>query len=166
LNGNSGWSTMGFHTVPGGAVTYPNTVGMSPETLRMRMAPLTFTYEDQTSAGNVQTAWALINGSVDARGACYVAFFAPGNLLLLVPDDGDGSKATAMALPGTGTLQNSQCAIHGQGSTVTRTGCRLTVTLMVEFRPEFAGMKGVWLALQTLSAVTSRWKVGGGLEVF
>ena len=170
LNGNSGWSTMGFHAVPGGAVTFPNAVGMSPESLRMRLTPLTFTYEDQTSAANIQTAWVLINGAVDGRGACYVAFFAPGNLLLLVPDDGDGSKATAMALPGTGTLQNSQCVIHGQQgalqSTVTRTGNRLVLSLVVEFRPEFAGNKGVWLALQTLSAVTSRWKIAGGLEVF
>lgn len=165
-SGNSGWSTMGFHEVPGRPATFPNPVGMSPETTRLRQQVLTLTYEDQTDSRNIQTAWALINSAVDGRGACYIAFFAPGDLVLLVPDDGDGSKATAMALPGSGTIQNSQCSVYASGSSVARSGNRLTLALNLEFKAAFAGNKGVWLALQTLSAVTSAWKVAGTSVIF
>ena len=82
-----------------------------------------------------------------------------------MPDDGDGSKATAMAVPGTGSIENSQCRVNAQGSSVVRSGARLTVNLNMTFKPGFAGPKAVWLALQTLTAVTAPWKVSGAWQV-
>jgi hypothetical protein len=42
---------------------------------------MTFTYEEATDANNFETVWGLINTGVDARSACYFAYYVPGNLL-------------------------------------------------------------------------------------
>jgi len=164
-NGNSGWATMGFNEVAPAAVTFPNPVGINPSTGNTGSRLLSFTYDDQTSANNLVTVWGLANTALDARGACYFAYFVPGNLLLLFPDNGDGNAATAMPLSGTGQLQNSQCLIMAGGSSVTKTGGRLVVNLNITFKTAFAGPKAIWLAMQTLAAQTSAWKVAGAWQV-
>ena len=163
--GNSGWATMGFHSVPGAPVTYPNAISMAPAAGSAAASTLTFTYEDQSNSTNIQTAWALVNTALDGRGACYVAYFAPGNILFLFPDDGDAAGLTNMVLAGTASLENSQCRVNAQGSSVVRSGGRLTLNLNLTFKPGFAGPKSVWLALQTLTAVTAPWKVSGAWQV-
>ena len=127
---------------------------------------MTFNYQDATSATNLQTAWALINTALDGRGACYVAYYRPGNLLLLIPDNGDGTQATSMALSGTtNTLSNSQCTISAQGSSASTNGAQLTLNLNVTFKSAFTGPKGVWMAAQTLAAQTSPWQALGAWRV-
>jgi hypothetical protein len=163
--GNSGWSTLGFHEVPGAPVTYPNAINMSPAAGTTSSSTVTFAYEDQSNSANIQTAWALVNTALNGASACYVAYFAPGNILFLFPDDGSAAGLTNMVLAGTASLENSQCRINAQGSSVVRSGGRLTLNLNMTFKPGFAGSKAVWLALQTVSAVTSPWKVGGAWQV-
>jgi hypothetical protein len=163
--GNSGWSTMGFHQVPGAAVTFPNAIGMTPAAGSTASSTLTFTYEDQSNSTNIQTAWALVNTALNGAGACYVAYFAPGNILFLFPDDGSAAGLTNMVLAGTASLENSQCRVNAQGSSVVRSGGRLTLNLNMTFKPGFAGSKAVWLALQTLTNVTAPWKVAGAWQV-
>lgn len=162
---NSGWSTMGFHVVPGAVATFPNAVGQSPATGNVPTSIISFDYEDQVSAGNIRTTWSLINSALDGSRACYVAFFNPGNLVLLIPDSGDGAVAQSFALGSAGSIENSQCRINSQGSFVTRSGARLTLTLNITFKPSFAGNKATWLALQTLSNQTSVWKAAGAWQV-
>ncbi len=162
---NSGWSTMGFHAVPGAATTFPNAIGQTPATGNAATSTIRFDYEDQTSAGNLRTTWALINSALDGSRACYVAFFNPGSLVLLIPDDGDGAAAQSFALGGTGSVENSQCRINSQGSSVVRSGARLTLNLNITFKSGFAGNKATWLALQTVSNQTSVWKAAGAWQV-
>src|ERR1017187_7223084 len=79
-------------------VTYPNPEGIYPTSGNTLSASITFNYQDQSSATNLQTVWALINTAIDGRGACFVAFYRPGNKLYLYPDNGDGNSATSMVL--------------------------------------------------------------------
>ena len=44
-------------------------------------------------------------------------------------------------------------------------GGRLTMNLNRTFKTGFAGSKAVWLALQTVTAVTTPWKVSGAWPV-
>ncbi len=163
--GNSGWVTMGFHTVPGGAVTYPNPIGVTPSAGSASTGTVTLVYDDQTNANNIRTAWALMNTALDGTRGCYVAFYVPDNLVFLFPDDGNGANVTVMPLAGAGTLENSQCRISAAGSSVVKAAGRLTVNLNMTFKPGFAGPKAIWLALQTLASVTSPWKVAGAWQV-
>ena len=158
---NTGWQTMGVHGVPGLAATYPNPVSMSPASGSTGNPVLTFTYQDALSADSLQTAWVLINTAIDGRNACYVAYHRPSNQIYLYPDSGDGSLATHVALTGTNTLSNSQCTVSSQGSSVTTSGAVMTVNLNISFTAAFRGPKGVWMAVQTMTAQTSAWEALG-----
>ena len=158
---NSGWQTVGVHVVPSPVTSYPAPVSMTPATGTALNQTITFTYQDQTSAANLQTVWALINTAIDGRSACYVAYYRPGNQLYLFPDNGDGTQATNIVLAGNNTISNSQCSISAQGANVQTSGNTLSLTLPISFKPAFAGSKGVWLAAQTLTGEVSSWQAFG-----
>ncbi len=159
---SSGWQTLGVSQIPGSLVSYPNPTTMTPAVGTVSNKTITFEYSDASNNANLQTAWALINTAIDGRQACYVAYYSPGNLLYLYPDNGDGTAATSISLTGTNTIQNSQCMISAAGSTVLRTGNTLSLSLNVTFKSGFAGSKGVWAAVQTIGGTqTSAWKAVG-----
>ena len=158
-NVSSGWQTMGVFAIPEPTVTYPLPVSMTPSSGSVANQIVSYTFQDVTSANNLQTAWALINTAIDGRQACYVAYYAPGNTLYLYPDNGDGSAATNIVLAGTNTIQNSQCLISATGSSIVKSGNQLTLNLNITFKSGFSGPRGVWTAVQTLGgAQTSAWK--------
>ena len=159
---NTGWQTLGVHGSTTVVSTFPNPVSVSPASGATVNPTLAFTYQDAITAGNLQTAWALINTALDGRGACYVAYYRPGNQLFLIPDNGDGTQATSIVLAGTNTISNSQCTISAQGSSVSVNGAQLTVNLNIAFKPAFTGPKAVWTAVQTMGgAQTSAWQALG-----
>ncbi len=159
---NSGWAVVGVHEVPGAAGTYPRSYLAAPGSGSTAATLMTFTYEDATSANNLQTVWALVNSAVDGRQACYVAYYVPDNRLYLVPDNGDGSLAVSVPLAGSNFMQNSRCLVSAAGASVVKAGNRLTLTLNITFWPAFGGYRGIWTAAQTLGgAQTSAWKASG-----
>ena len=155
---NSGWQTMGVHGVPPLPSTLPLPVGMNPPSGSASKTTLSFTFQDAASASFLQTGWALINAAIDGRGACYIAYYQPGNEIYLFPDNGDGSQANHIALTGSNTLSNSQCTVSAQGSSVIASGSQLTVTLSLSFSSTFTGSKGVWMAVQSSNGQVSEWQ--------
>lgn len=105
--------------------------------------------------------WALTNTAIDGRGACYVAYYAPGNQVFLYPNNGDVTQAVSMQLTGTDTLTNSQCSVSAAGSSSSKAGPQATLTLNIAFRPAFAGRNDTWLAAQNLTGVSSDWQALG-----
>jgi len=66
-----------------------------------------------------------------------------------VDDAGDagGPFAGSLVLNGSpGTIQNSQCAVSGQGSSVVTNGNQVTVNLALTFLPSMAGNRVFWVA--------------------
>ena len=166
LQNNSGWQTMGVHGVPPVSATFPLAVGVNPSSGASSTAMLSFTYQDQSDANSLQTTWALINNVLDGVGACYMAYYRPGNQLFLLPDNGDGSQATSMVLNGaSASLSNSQCMIIGPGSSASVNGNQLKVTLNTVFKPAFSGRKAVWLGAVTLTGQSSSWQSLGAWAV-
>ena len=161
----SGWLTMGVYGVTPLPVTNPGATGMIPSSGSTSNAVLRYTFQDATNALNLQTAWALINTAIDGRGACYAAYYRPGNLVFLYPDNGDGSQATSMVLTGNNTISNSQCTINAAGSLVSVVGNQMIVNLNTTFKSGFTGPKGVWTAVQTLGGQTSPWQPVGAWRV-
>lgn len=88
-----------------------------------------------------------------------MAYYAPGNLLFLVPDNGDGSQATSMLLDGRDRMvENSQCRVSGEGSWALEEGGVLRLQLTITFRTSFQGNKIVWMAAQGLDGTpASPW---------
>jgi subtilisin family serine protease len=159
--GNSGWFTQGVWTVPGAPISYPLAASVAPSAGISTAATINYLFDDQTSANNLKTVWALINTSIDGRRACYVAYYVPGNRLYLYPDNGDGTQAASIALTGTNTIENSQCRISAIGSSVTKSGQRLALLLNMQFKYGFTGPRGIWTAAQTLTDALSPWTALG-----
>ena len=158
---STGWQTMGAYGVPPLPTTFPNAAGMSPSSGSGSNTVLSYSFQDAGNTSTLQTAWALINTAIDGRGACYVAYYRPGNQVFLYPDNGDGTQATSIVLSGTNSLSNSQCTISAAGSSVTANGNQLTVNLNTTFKSGFTGPKGVWTAVQTFGGVSSAWTPAG-----
>ena len=159
--GNSGWKTIGVSLIPDANPTFPRTGPMTPATIRFATQTVTVTYTDSTSTANIVTGWMLINSAVDGGQACYVAYYAPANLIFLIPDNGDGAQATSMVLSSTNTLENSQCLINAQGSSTSTAGGQLTLNLKVTVKAAFAGPRGVWTAMQNMVGQVSPWRIAG-----
>ena len=162
---NTGWLPMAVFSVLPTTAASLSPVGISPSFGNTANAPVSLTYQNATGAAYIQTAWTLINGALDGRGACSLAYYRPGNQIYLIPDNGDGTQAVSMVLSGTNSVSNSQCTVMAQGSSVAVSGTQLTVNLNITFKPAFTGQKVVWMAVQNLANQTSDWQALGTWRV-
>ncbi len=159
---NSGWQTRGARGIPPLPTAAPAPVSVSPFSGSGTQQTFSLSYRDATAASNLQTMWVLINTAIDGRGACYVAYYRPGNQIFLYPDNGDGTQALSTVLTGTNSISNSQCTVSAQGSSVVFAGSQMSVILNITFKSAFTGPKGIWMAAQTLGgAATSPWEILG-----
>jgi hypothetical protein len=126
-----------------------------------------FKFTDSYGWQGIEVTNILINNFLDGRQACYLAYVRSGattGSLYLVDDAGDAAGPyTAMALPSSDTLQNSQCAINGAGSSVAASGNTLTLTLAITFM-NFSGNKVFYLAARN-STQNSDWQAVGTVTV-
>jgi hypothetical protein len=166
--GNSGWAIHGGMAIPNLPTSYPRSGPVEPSSGVYMSGSIRFSFQYEGPVSNLGTAWVLMGTAVDARNACYVAYFAPGRLLLLLPDDGDASKALSMPIPSNGSIQNSQCTIFGNQTALLPGQGELAFTLNLLFNAGFQHKQiGIWTATQTLAtpgnpAKTSPWTMVGG----
>ena len=160
---SSGWKTLGVAAIPAVDTSYPRTDGTTPPTVTSASQIITVDFRHATNANSLQTAWVLVNNALNGMAACYAAYYVPGNLLFLFPDNGDASRIVAVPLSGTSMVENSQCRISAQGSSAVVSGNLLSLRLNVTMKSSFTGPKAVWGAVQTLDGqqATSRWKALG-----
>jgi len=163
---NSGWQALGTWGVPGAAPSGPSVSAMSPaRTNSLGPTTYAFTFTDTNGWQDIAVANILINGAIDGRHGCYLAFVPSSNSLLLVDDAGDaGGPYSGMVLPGAGTVSNSQCSISGAGSSVSGSGNTLTLTLAMTFNQSFAGNQIFFLAARN-NALNSNWQAVGSVSV-
>ena len=152
--------TMLVATVAHGQNQPPTTTALNPIGSTGLSQTLTFTFSDPNGAADLGVLNILINGFLDGRQACYLAFVNPANLLYVVNNAGDG-LSPGLTLGGAGTAANGQCGINGPGSAVTRVGNDLTLTLAFTFSPGFAGDKVIYLAARDSTEANSGWRAFG-----
>ncbi len=110
----------------------------------------------------------LINTSLDARNACYLAYAVPQRVLYLVNDGGpDGGLSPGLLIgsPNTGSIANTQCRIFAEGSSAVANGDTLTLSFRASFTTSFAGSKVVYFAARTTDELTQGWVPYGIHEV-
>jgi hypothetical protein len=93
-----------------------------------------------------------------------VAYSVPTNTLYLVDDGGDagGPFAGSMVLNGSGTIENGQCRVQGNGSSATPNGNVLNLTLNILFKEGFQGNHVLYgAARDTLSGNNTGWQAVG-----
>ncbi|MEZ5402690.1 MAG: BACON domain-containing protein [Bryobacteraceae bacterium] len=123
-------------------------------------------FTDSLGDSDLQVMNVLINGVLDGRGACYLAYepsTASTGTLSLVNDDGKagGPFAGQLAVPSTGAIANSQCSIDGAGTSVTVSGASLVLRVKITFAPSFAGDHVVYVAASDQSGHNSGWMPKG-----
>ena len=110
----------------------------------------------------------LINSSLDARNACYLAYSVPQRVLYLVNDagpDGGLSPGLVIGSPNTGSIANAQCRVFASGSSAVVNGNTITLTFNLSFFTTFAGSKVIYLASRTTDELTQGWSPNGVHEV-
>ena len=70
-----------------------------------------------------------------------------------------------LALPGSGTAQNSQCSISGAGGYASAIGTTLNLTVPVTFSETFGGNRLVYMAAGNKSGGNTGWITGGSVNV-
>jgi hypothetical protein len=151
--GNSGWSTGGLWRVPPAAPEVLSVASYSPVSGSGSAPLLTMVVRHSGGAGNITNAQVLINSDLNGGNACYLGYYAPGNLLFLVADGGLGAPLLGPITPGSGTaqLENSQCRVSAEGSSATLSGTDLTLQFNVSFKPGFSGLKITHAAAQNFN---------------
>ncbi|SPF35519.1 exported hypothetical protein [Candidatus Sulfopaludibacter sp. SbA4] len=149
--GNSNWQALGVWQPP---FTPPGTIAVTGVTPGRGAAPsgtnqeFFVTLTDSKGASDLGVVDVLINNFIDGRQACFLAYVALSNTLILIDDLGEagGPYAGSMTLNGSGSIQNSQCMVSGAGSAVSSVSNTLTLTLNITFKAAFAGNRVVYAA--------------------
>jgi len=129
-----------------------------------------FTFTDTAGYSDLAVLDVLTNSFLDGITACYLAYVpssATSGYLYLVDDAGDGGyvAGTPMALPGTGTLSNSQCSINVPGSSASASGNTLTLNVALTFSSSFAGNQVFYVAARNGGTGNSGWQSIGSVTV-
>jgi len=150
--GNSGWQALGVWQAtftPAGTIAVVSLTQARSAAASGAAQTLAAGLTDSQGAGDFGVVNVLVNNFIDGRSACYLAYAAASNSLLLLDDGGDagGPFAGGMVLNGSaGTIQNSQCSVNGVGSSAVKSGNGLTLTLNITFKAALAGNRVVWVA--------------------
>lgn len=120
---------------------------------------LNFLFTHPLGAARLNILNVLVNRSLDARGACYVAYSRPLQVLYLVNDQGpDDGLSSGLTLGSSGSVSNSQCTIYGAGSSLSSFGATTDrLRLRVSFKPSFAGSRIIYLAARGDDGSNSGW---------
>ena len=151
--GNSDWQAMGVWQAP--PYTPPGAISAgSPTPARLTAAagtaqPIAFTLTDSKGSADFGVVNVLLNNFIDGRQACYLAYRASDNSLLLVDDGGNagGPFAGSMVLGGGAAfIENSQCRVTAAGSSATPNGNTLTLQLNIAAKTPLSGNRVIWVA--------------------
>lgn len=159
---DSGWQALGTWTVPGTSPQGPAVGGVSPAHSNSPGQVFTFTFTDSNGGQDLGVVDILIDNFLVGSHACYLAYSRPLNALYLVDDN--GASLTGLMLNGSGTLNNSQCAVYGVGSSAVLNGNTLTLNVNLAFLPGFSGDRVIYMAARSASgSQNSGWQASGSV---
>jgi hypothetical protein len=96
----------------------------------------------------------LFSTSASGAGGCYLLYYRASKVLYLA-NDAATAWLTPITLGGSGTVQNSRCAVTASTSSATGSGNILTVNLSIAFLAAFQGTRNVYL--EAYDGVDSGW---------
>jgi hypothetical protein len=158
------WKTVGTHQVPAPAANVaPVPVSVSPNAGQAYRQLFTFTFRDANGWQDFVSALALVNNIFTAEQGCFVLLDIPTARFYLATDS--VSEYLPVMFGSTGMVENSQCQLRGDGSSVTFSGDAMTVTLDLTFKSSWAGSRDVYGWVSDRSGVASAWSKLGGFTV-
>jgi hypothetical protein len=167
---NSGWQQRGEWTVPGvaSAVIIADTVitadSVTPSSGFGETQTFALRFTGNVGASDLSAVWVWFNETFAAASAnsCMAYYDVQlGRLHLL----NDAQPWIPGALGANAVLQNSQCVVNLDESTVMLSGDTLTLSLAMMFKPAYAGAKQIYTYAQNASNVNSGWQRRGDWTV-
>jgi hypothetical protein len=158
---SSGWQNRGAWT-PIGPDTAPTADSVTPTPASGASQTFSLGYSSQNGKGYTDLTWvsALFNWEQSGTNGCYVRYYQPANLLYLRNDAGTADLGPLT--PGSaGTLSNSQCTVHGPGTTVSGSGNTLLLNLSLSASGGFVGPKIIYMWVIDSEGSTSGWQNRG-----
>lgn len=145
---DAGWSQLGTFTVSGGSSGPPlSVVSVTPNSGSGATQQFAFAYTDPAGASDIASTQVVINASLAAASSCYLFYVQGANQMFLASDG--GAWQGPLTPGGTGTLQNSQCTLNAEASSVNASGKNLTVNFGLTFAAGFTGAKNVYAEVRS-----------------
>ena len=116
-------------------------------------------YSDSAGATDLRSVAVLFSASLGASSNHCIVNYDRGAGTPYLKND-SGTWWMPASLGGSGTLQNSQCAIALGGSGVSTSGTALTLNLAMSFKAAYAGTKNIYMYAAGSSA-DSGWQARG-----
>ena len=147
------WNAGAANVAPAVVVGAVGTVAGSPQTVA-------FTARDGNGAGDVARLYFVVSpGAAQVTTSGCHGFYDRASNSLFLYDDGLGALAGPLVVGTAGTIQNSQCAVEGAGtSVVSATGTDFVLGVQMRLRGGFAGgAKKLYLLGQDKAGADSGW---------
>ena len=153
---SSGWQQLGAWTIPGASGT-PAVISATPTSNSGSSQSFALQYSDSDGAVRLQQVWAYFSATLanPASQSCMLYYDVSTNRINLLNDTATGWLSATLGA--ATTLQNSQCALNVQATTVALNGNLLTLNLVMTFQPSFAGLKNIYLYATDVSGSSSGW---------
>lgn len=156
---DSGWQQRGTWTT-GTPSPAPAAESVSPSSGIGMSQTFTLTFSDPNGATDITWTHITINSSFSLSQACYFAYERAANRFYLANDSATATIGTI--LPGsTGSVENSQCRLSGQGLAAAASGNTLTLTVPLTFKTGFLGTKYIYMLASDAAGHSSGWQNRG-----
>jgi len=142
----------------------PVVVGVKPESGSGFRQKFSFGFSDRNGYTDLAAVQVLINSDLAPANGCYVHFDRKVAAVWLTNDKGDAG-AGPLPLSRPGKLENSQCAIDGEASSVSASGQTLTLDLAITFKPIFSGVKNLYATASDKEGLAAGWIQRGSWKV-
>ena len=120
----------------------------------------TFRYSSPNGYGYLNYVYALFNNSLNGAGACWVSYQQSDGNLYLIKDNGDGVIGPLGTNPAA-SIQNGQCTLFRNGSSVSGSGNTLTLIVNVTFYPAFGNIQQIYTGAVDRGGRSSDWQSAG-----
>jgi hypothetical protein len=111
-------------------------------------------YTDTAGYPSLNHVGVIFNPGTLTSNSCYVLYYPSTNLVYLYNNAGN---ATTKITPGSGTLSNNQCTISGSGTTVVKSGGKLTLNLAVTASSTYTGKQTTFMYAEDASLSNTGW---------
>jgi hypothetical protein len=141
----NGFTQEGTWTVPGASGPVP--VSVTPSSGSGSSQTFAFMFSDAAGAADITAAQIGFNTSMAGTNSCWIYYAAATETIYLANDAGAFANG-GLTLGTSGTLQNNQCTITVNTSSVSPSGNTLTLNLALSFAPAFAGTQNIYMYVQ------------------
>jgi len=142
----------------------PIAISVSPNVGIGWRQTFTFNYYDADGFSDLNSVEVLFNSGPDFPDGCWLRYDVKTGMLNLA----DNTASSWLSLPiGTeGTLQNSQCTVYGLTASAVGVGNTLTLSVGIDFRRRFSGMKAVFMQASDQAGDSSGYSALGTWTVY